>query len=212
MDVLPQLVEHAIAKARQTGFPLTRDEAAHAGPSASLPGVGRFLAVLAAGCHGGRIAELGTGVGIGAAWLASAMPEDCTLVTAELDADRAAAAAEVLDGDPRLRILVGDAMALIPPLGPFDLIFCDGGLRDPAGFGLLVGLLRPGGRIVMDDLTPAALARGTTPGPPRTAPPADSQPPERDVKRQMFAWELRLVWTEVVLPDLENSLLVGTRR
>jgi predicted O-methyltransferase YrrM len=209
MDVLPQLVEHAIAKARQTGFPLTRDESAHAGPSASLPGVGRFLAVLAAGCHGGRIAELGTGVGIGAAWLASAMPEDCTLVTAELDADRAAAATEVLGGDPRVRILVGDAMALIPPLGPFDLIFCDGGLRDPAGFDLLVGLLRPGGRIVMDDLTPAVLARGRAP---RIGSPADSGPRERDVKRQMFAWELRLVWTEVVLPDLENSLLVGTRR
>jgi hypothetical protein len=28
----------------------------------------------------------------------------------------------------------------------------------------------------------------------------------------MFATEGRLTWTEVVLPDLANSLLVGTRR
>jgi predicted O-methyltransferase YrrM len=32
--------------------------------------------MVAAGCHGGVIAELGTGAGIGAAWIASAMPAD----------------------------------------------------------------------------------------------------------------------------------------
>jgi len=32
-----------------------------------------------------------------------------------------------------------------------------------------------------------------------------------DIKRSFFAREPRLTWTEVVLPDLRNSLLVGTR-
>ncbi len=90
----PPLVEQAYAVARQQGFPLTREQAGPGRPSACLPGVGRFLAMLAAGRHGGAIAELGTGAGIGAAWIASAMPADCTLVTAELEPGLAAAAAQ----------------------------------------------------------------------------------------------------------------------
>ncbi len=200
MTATPPLVEHAIAVARQEGFPLTRQEAGLSRPSACLPGVGRFLAVLAAGCHGGTIAELGTGAGIGAAWLASSMPADCTLVTAELDPHLAGVAARLLAGCPRARVLAGDAGELLPPHGPFDLIFADSGVRDAAAFAALTGLLKPGGRIVMDDLTPVR------------ALPASSPVLESDPKRNLFAGEERLTWTEVVLPDLANSLLVGTRR
>ena len=32
-----------------------------------------------------------------------------------------------------------------------------------------------------------------------------------DIKREFFSGEPRPVWTEVVLPDLHNSLLAGTR-
>jgi predicted O-methyltransferase YrrM len=200
MAAPPPLVERAIAVARQLGFPLTRQEAAPGKPSACLPDVGRFLAVLAAGCHGGTIAELGTGAGIGAAWLASSMPADCSLVTAELDPRLADAAARLLAACPNVRVLAGDASVLLPPHGPFDLIFADSGVRDANAFAALTGLLKPGGRIVMDDVTPVrALA-------------ADSPLLASDTKRELFAGADRLTWTEVVLPDLANSLLVGTRR
>jgi hypothetical protein len=53
MDQFPPLVTRAQAAAREAGFPLTREEAGPGRPSACLPGVGRFLAVLAAGCAGG---------------------------------------------------------------------------------------------------------------------------------------------------------------
>ena len=196
----PDLVRRAVAAARQIGFPVHRDDPGHGRGSASLPGTGRFLAMLAAGCqHGGRIGELGTGTGIGTAWMSGAMPADCTLVTAELDPDRAAAAARVLAGDTRVTVLTGDAASLIAAHGPYDLIFADSGVRDAAAFGALVGLLKPGGRIVMDDVTPVA------------ALPAGSPLRERDVKRELFAGQPGLTWTEVVLPDLANSLLVGTR-
>jgi predicted O-methyltransferase YrrM len=200
VSATPPLVEQAIAAARREGFPLTRQEAAPGQPSACLPDVGRFLAVLAAGCHGGTIAELGTGVGIGAAWLASSMPADCTLVTAELDPHLAEVAARILAACPGVRVLAGDANDLLPPHGPFDLIFADSGIRNEAAFGALTGLLKPGGRIVMDDLTPVR------------ALPADSPLLASDTKRNLFAGEQRLTWTEVVLPDLANALLVGTRR
>src|SRR5215475_375707 len=103
----PGLVERAIATARAVGFPLTRQEVGTGLPSASLPGTGRFLAVLAASCRGGRIVELGTGVGVGTAWMASAMPADCTLVTIEIDPVRPAAATDVLGADERVQVVTG---------------------------------------------------------------------------------------------------------
>jgi predicted O-methyltransferase YrrM len=199
MEELPPLVRQACTLARQIGFPLTRDEAGPGRPSACLPGVGRFLGVLAAGCRGGRIGEIGTGAGIGAAWMASAMPADCVLITAEIDPRLAAAASQLLAGDPRVEVLAGDAREVLAARAPFDLLFADGGWRDPAGLAALAGLVRLGGRVVMDDVTPS-LAR-----------PPESPRPENDVKRQFFFGDPRLFSAEVVLPDLRNSLLVGTR-
>jgi hypothetical protein len=51
----------------------------------------------------------------------------------------------------------------------------------------------------MDDVTP------------QRALPADSPFRRDDSKRRFFFGDPRLVSVEVVLPDLENSLLVGTR-
>ena len=199
MDELPPPVARAQAAARQAGFPLTRAEAGPDRPSACLPGVGRFLAMLAAGCTDGRIGELGTGAGVGASWMASAMPASCTLVTAEADERLAAAARDLLAADSRVEVITGDALRTMSARGPFDLLFADSGVRDDADFAGLVSLLRAGGRIVMDDLTPEqALA-------------PDSPLRASDAKRRLFTTEPRLFSTEVVLPDLENSLLVGTR-
>jgi predicted O-methyltransferase YrrM len=155
--------------------------------------------MLAAGCTGGRIAEVGTGPGIGTAWIAGAMPADCTLVTVEIDPKTAAVAQELMAGDDRVEVAVGDASDVLPGRGPFDLLFADCGVRTAADFAALVDLLRIGGRIVMDDLTPVR------------ALPADSELRTDDPKRRLFGGEPRLLWTEVVFPDLANSLLVGTR-
>jgi predicted O-methyltransferase YrrM len=190
---LPTLVVRAQQAAADVGMPLTRQGR---GPSARLPGVGRFLAVLAAGCVGGTIGELGTGVGVGAAWMAEAMPADCRLITVERDERRAAAAREVLAGDPRVEAVCGDAYPVLSGRAPYDLLFADGGKVDPT---VLVDLLRIGGRLVMDDVTPVKML------------PRDSPYLSDDPKRRFFLGDPRLVSTEVVLPDLQNSLLVGTR-
>ena len=199
MDEIPPLVERARAVARQVGFPLTRQEAGPGRPSACLPGVGRFLGVLAAGCRAGRIGEIGTGAGVGAAWMASAMPADCVLITVEIDPRLAAAASRLLAADPRVEVLTGDAREVLARRGPFDLLFADGGWRDPSGLASLVDLVRVAGRVVMDDVTPLA------------ALPPDSPLRSGDVKRELFFGDPRLYSVEVVLPNLENSLLVGTR-
>ena len=193
---LPALVRQAQDLAVAEGFPLTKAAAAAGQASASLPGTGRFLAVLAARCAGATIAELGTGVGIGTAWLASSMPADCRLVTAEADERLAAAARRLFAADERVEVITGDVSELAGR-GPFALLFADCGVRDQAAFDGWVSLLAPGGSIVMDDVTP----RGRAP----IAPDTD------DLKRSFFT-SPRLVSTEVVLPDHQNSLLVGSVR
>jgi predicted O-methyltransferase YrrM len=130
--------------------------------------------MLAAGCTGGRIGELGTGTGIGTTWMASAMPADCTLITAEIDERLASMARELVAADPRIEVLTGDAISAMSSRGPFDLLFADGGVRDEADFDTLASLLRVGGRIVMDDLTPQ---RVLAPDSPLLA---------NDLKRQFF--------------------------
>jgi hypothetical protein len=60
MEQFPPLVIRAQALAQQAGFALTREQAGPGRLSACLPGVGRFLAVLAAGCAGGQIGERGS--------------------------------------------------------------------------------------------------------------------------------------------------------
>lgn len=152
--------------------------------------------MLAAGCVGGRLGEIGTGTGVGTAWMAAAMPADATLVTVEIDAERAAAAVEVFADVPNVRVVCGDSNELIPAYAPFDLLFADGGWRDQSA---LIDLVRVGGRLVLDDVTPIA------------ALPPDSPFRSHDPKRELFFADPRLVSVEIVLPDLANSMLVGTR-
>jgi predicted O-methyltransferase YrrM len=126
--------------------------------------------------------------------MASAMPADCQLVTVELDPVRVAAAQRVLADHPQVEVVRGDAFDELARRAPFDLIFADGGQSDRA-----VELLRIGGRLVVDDVTPVA------------ALPADSPYRTNDPKREFFFGDSRLVAAEVVLADLRSSLLVGTR-
>jgi predicted O-methyltransferase YrrM len=117
----------------------------------SISEVQQLLGVLAAGR---RVGEAGTAFGEGA----EAMARTATsVVTVELDPERAATAAERLGPYTNVELLVGDWLELLPPRGPFGLVFLDGGgfKRAPEEHSDLVfHLLEPGGLLVMDDLTP----------------------------------------------------------
>ena len=80
-----------------------------------------------------------------------------SLVTVEIDPERAALARTRLEGLENVELLEGDWRDLLPARGPFELIFWDGGAwkRDPAAGGAPdVDLLVPGGLLVSDDYTP----------------------------------------------------------
>ena len=131
----------------------------------SIPEIGRLLAVLVAARPEGRFAEIGTGCGVGSAWIADALGPEASLVTVELDDDRAAAAGRLFADNPNVRVLHGDWHELLPPEAPFDLLFFDGGYWKkgdvPAESEQVLRIMAPGGIVVIDDLTPGEpLARG----------------------------------------------------
>ena len=142
----PQLVGRALALARRSRF-----------DRSCTAGVGRLLAVLAGTVRGGgTVGEIGTGCGVGTAWMASALAPDATLVSVELDPARAEAARDLFGPVRGVRVLRGDWHELLAH-GPFDLLFADGGGAKEREPRALVGALRPGGMVFLDDLTPREL-------------------------------------------------------
>ncbi len=68
---------------------------------------------------------------------------------------------------------------MLAPYAPFHLIFADCGVRDEAAFAALCGMLQPGGRIVMDDLTPVHPLPAESAPRGRPAGRCDEPPPDR---------------------------------
>jgi predicted O-methyltransferase YrrM len=141
LERTPPLVRRAEALAGRLGFTRSCE-----------PEVGRLLHVLAAQRGRLRVGEIGTGTGVGAAWIVSALPPSVPFFTAELDAERAAAVAELFADDQNAHVLRGDWRDVLVPEAPFDLLFVDAGRSkaDPE----LPGLLAPGGTALLDDLMP----------------------------------------------------------
>jgi predicted O-methyltransferase YrrM len=187
---LPPLVAAAVSLARREGF-----------ANSCRPEHGRLLFALASGAD--AIGETGTGCGVGLAWLASGARPGTRLVSVELDAGRAALAAGLFRDLPQVTVIHGDWRE-IGREAPFGLLVLDGGAagksggrshRDPADPATL---LRPGGTLVVDDLTPA------TQYPPVFQGQVDTARMHWLTHPDLDAAELRLA------PDL--AALVGTRR
>jgi predicted O-methyltransferase YrrM len=149
--------------------------------------VQRLVATLVASKPGGRVAEIGTSYGDGAAAIAAALPAGASFVTVELDPERAAAARERLAGT-NVQLLQGDWRELLPRRAPFDVVFADGGVA----YDRVADLLAPGGILVKDDLVPG-------------------RPTDGDPTREALLLDPRLEATEVlVTPDM--ACIVAVRR
>lgn len=140
---LPASVKAAYERAEGMGFELS-----------SEPEVGWLLAALSAAVPpGGRVLELGTGAGVGLAWVLHGLGDrsDVEIVTVESDPDLAGQV-QLLGWPDWVRIEVGDGAELVGTLGEFDLVFPDA----PGGkiFKLrkTITALRPGGVVVVDDM------------------------------------------------------------
>lgn len=142
MTEMPELVREAVALAQRMGF-----------EQSCLPETGRLLAVLAGAQQRGPIGEIGTGCGVGAAWIAGALRPELRFVTIELNTERAAAARDLFAGRPNVEVLAGDWREILPH-GPFTLLFADGGQAKQHEPETLLDAVAPGGMVVLDDLTP----------------------------------------------------------
>lgn len=149
----------------------------------SLPAVQALLRTLAAGRD---VAELGTAFGDGAAAMADTAR---SVVTVELDPERAAAARERLARCENVELLEGDCYAALRARGPFGLVFADAGGYD---WEAILELVAPGGLLVKDDLTPG-------------------RPVDGDAVREFLLRDGRLAAVEI-LTTPETSAIVAVRR
>ena len=139
---LPPLVSAALSLSGRRGFvSATRNE------------TGRLLATLAAS-RTGTLGEVGTGCGVGSAWLRHGATDSTKIVTAESDPQLAKVVAELFADDGRIEVLAADWTALIER-GPFSLLFVDAREAKLSARDVIAEAVEPGGFVVLDDFTPS---------------------------------------------------------
>ena len=125
---------------------------------ASDRATGTLLRTLAASKPGGNLLELGTGTGLATAWLLQGMDAAARLLSLDNDAMVQSIAAEYCGDDPRLTLVTEDGDTALPRLQAagerYDLIFADTWPGKYRLLDLTLGLLKPGGFYVVDDLLP----------------------------------------------------------
>src|SRR5438093_2016791 len=142
---IPAAVAAILRETRQLGFTM-----------ASEPRTGSLLRVLAASRPGGRFLELGTGTGMGTAWLLAGMDAGSRLDTVDSDRTVLDVAQRHLGHDPRVSFHLVDGAEFLARATPetFDLIYADAWPGKFTHLDLALSLLRVGGIYVIDDLLP----------------------------------------------------------
>ncbi|WP_427891007.1 O-methyltransferase [Kribbella sp. GL6] len=182
---LPPLVSAALSLSGRRGFvSSTRNE------------TGRLLATLAAS-KSGLLGELGTGCGVGSAWLRSGAGEGTNIVTAESDPQLAQAVGELFAADERIEVVSADWTALIER-GPFALLFVDAREAKLSARDVIADVVEPGGFVVLDDFTPSAVWPPMYEG-------------RVDTLRQEWLMDQRFTTVEVMVAA-DAAVLLATRR
>jgi demethylmenaquinone methyltransferase/2-methoxy-6-polyprenyl-1,4-benzoquinol methylase len=137
------------------------EAAAKAGFGISCHGdVGRLLGLLAATVRlDGSVLELGTGAGVGLAWIVNGLVgrTDVRVLSVELDSDTAAIALRH-DWPSFVRLEVGDALDVLRQGDHWDLIFADTLAAKWDGLDDTIEALMPGGMLLVDDMTPPLMS------------------------------------------------------
>jgi predicted O-methyltransferase YrrM len=122
----------------------------------SEPRTGALLATLAASKPGGRLLELGTGTGLGTAWLLAGMDPRARLDTVDTDDAVVSVARRHLAADSRVTFHVMDGAEFLACSEPrrFDLIYADAWPGKFSHLDEALSLLRVGGIYLIDDLLP----------------------------------------------------------
>ncbi len=117
---------------------------------------GSLLRTLAASKPGGRFLELGTGTGVGTAWLLAGMDAGSRLDSVESDSQVLVVAQRHLGHDQRVTFHLTDGATFLAraPQRQFDFIYADTWPGKFTELDLALSLLRIGGIYFVDDLLP----------------------------------------------------------
>ena len=135
---------------------IDRDTRALGFGMASEAKTGALLRALAASKPGGRILELGTGTGVGTAWLLAGMDANARLDSVDNDPAAQAVAQRHLGHDSRVTFHLADGaefLRQLPPLA-FDLVYADTWAGKFTDLDMALALVRVGGIYLVDDLLP----------------------------------------------------------
>ena len=123
---------------------------------ASEPKTGTLLRALAASKPAGRILELGTGTGVGTAWLLAGMDAGSRLDTVDNDPAAQDVARRHLGHDRRVTFHLADGAAFLKrlPALAFDLVYADTWAGKFTDLDAALALVRIGGIYLVDDLLP----------------------------------------------------------
>ncbi len=125
-------------------------------PMVSEPRTGALLRALAASKPAGCFLELGTGTGMGTAWLLAGMDCDSTLTSVDTNAEWQSAAEEMLGHDKRLTLVLEDGAEFLrrQPKLSYDLVFADAMPGKYEALDEALTVVRPGGFYIIDDMLP----------------------------------------------------------
>jgi predicted O-methyltransferase YrrM len=140
-------VPHVVAAAKQRAKELCYSKSCR-------DTVGRLLSALAAAVPtGGRILEIGTGAGVGTAWISSGLADrsDVELISVEIES-RLADASRQWPWPSWVRIIGGDVTEILPGLGGFQLVFADASPYKYTHIDSVIRAMCCRGVLVLDDL------------------------------------------------------------
>lgn len=142
---LPKILADLETATQQYGFKLSSERL-----------TGSLLRTLAATKPGGMFLELGTGTGVGCAWLLDGMDEHSQLMTVDEDAGLLELAKQHLAHDPRISFHHSDCLKFVSSLKneTFDFIFADTYAGKFFNFEDAYALLKPHGMYIVDDMLP----------------------------------------------------------
>jgi predicted O-methyltransferase YrrM len=157
--------------------------------SSCIPEVGQLLHLLVAQAKPGVIAEIGTGYGVGSAWMLNGLRENQQLFSVELDKLLHQEVSKIFASESRITLLQGDWRDILC-YKPFQLVFVDIGVAKDEGHQDVIEATAVGGLIVLDDFTPLHLREN-----------------KRDTRRERWLTDPRLITTEILTTATTSALL-----
>ncbi|XOV85155.1 MAG: O-methyltransferase [bacterium] len=159
----PELVEQALSLASELGFAARPegnrpDEAG--GASCCIDSVGSLLQTICSSLDCAKVGEIGTGAGVGTAWLAAGLSPRSSLTSVEIDKGLHEAVSKLFRSHESVKLLNDDWRGEFKSQSPYDLLFADGGgvgNTQSSGWEEIANLVCTRGIIVIDDLTPEEL-------------------------------------------------------